>query len=605
MVSGTDASDLTGQPSNRRKLIVVVHVDVVGYSRLIGLDDIGTLDRMRRLRREVIDPAIAAYGGRIVNTGGDALLMVFDSVDGAVRSALRVQEQVSVVDHDLPPDRAIRFRIGINVGDVIPDGTDVHGNVVNVAARLQAECSPGGICVSRTVHDHMHGRPDIAFEALGTLNLKNIAHPVEAFMLRVATTVGTLQSVEQPLLHGAGVLPLPDKPSIAVLPFTNMSGNPEQEYFADGMAEDIITELSRLPWLFVIARSSSFTYKGQAADIRSVARELGVRYVLEGSVRRAGDRMRATAQLVDASSGAHIWAERYDRTITDLFKVQDEITEAVSVAIGGVVSDIEQQRALRRPPASLSAWEAYQRGLWHFSHMTPGEAERAIEMFRRSETLDPQFAPALTAWATVLLYQASGLSEVPFDATIQQAEAIARRAVEVAPHDGDARGNLAAAQILRGNFTDADIHISQARALNPNSPVTLRQLGMLLVFTGRGQEGREVLQDYLRRNPRDANGVVAMVQVALSFYLEGRYLEALAEARRASGHLPSHALSYRWAAAALGQLGRQSEAAVMLLRAQEVSPTAFGFFVRGCPPWMRLEDHEHMLDGLRKAGWQG
>jgi adenylate cyclase len=239
--TGTDAPDLTGQPPDRRKLIVVVHADVVGYSRLIGLDDVGTLDRMRRLRHEVIDPAIAAYGGRIVNTGGDALLMVFDSVDGAVRSALRVQEQVSVFDGDAPPDRAIRFRIGINMGDVIPDGTDVHGDVVNVAARLQAECSPGGICVSRQVRDHIHGRLDIGFEALGPLNLKNIAHPVEAFVLRVATTVGILQSVEQPLVHGVGALPLPDKPSIAVLPFTNMSGDPEQEYFADGVVEEITT----------------------------------------------------------------------------------------------------------------------------------------------------------------------------------------------------------------------------------------------------------------------------------------------------------------------------------------------------------------------------
>jgi adenylate cyclase len=253
MVSGTDASDLTGQTSDRRKLIVVVHADVVGYSRLIGLDDVGTLVRMRRLRREVIDPAINVNGGRIVNTSGDGLLMVFDSVDGAVRSALRVQEQVSVVDGDAPSDRAIRFRIGINMGDVIPDGTDVHGDVVNVAARLQAECSPGGICVSRQVRDHIHGRRDIGFEALGPLNLKDIAHPVEAFTVRVATTVGTLHSVERSLVHGSDTLPLPDKPSIAVLPFANLSADLEQEYFSNGVADDIITELSRDRTLFVIA----------------------------------------------------------------------------------------------------------------------------------------------------------------------------------------------------------------------------------------------------------------------------------------------------------------------------------------------------------------
>ena len=261
MVSETAASDRTGQPPDRRKLIAVVHADVVGYSRLIGLDDSGTLDRMRRLRRDVIEPALETHGGRIVNTGGDSLLMVFDSVDGAVRCAVSVQQQVP--SHDgAPPDRAIRFRIGINVGDVIPDGTDVHGDVVNVAARLQAECPPGGICVSRAVRDHMRGRLDLAFEALGALNLKNIAEPVEAFVLRSGATP-ILQSVERQILHGTGeALPLPDKPSIAVLAFTNMSGDPEQEYFSDGIADDIITELSRSRSLFVIARNSSFTYKG-------------------------------------------------------------------------------------------------------------------------------------------------------------------------------------------------------------------------------------------------------------------------------------------------------------------------------------------------------
>jgi TolB-like protein len=302
---------------------------------------------------------------------------------------------------------------------------------------------------------------------MGPLNLKNITQPVDVFVWRPDAAIRD-KSIERTLVHGTGeALPLPDKPSIAVLAFTNMSGDPEQEYFSDGIADDIITELSRSRSLFVIARNSSFTYKGHAVDVKQVARELGVRYVLEGSVRRGGQRVRVNAQLIDAETSNHVWAERYDRDLGDVFAVQDEITEAVSAAIGGVVSDIEQQRALRRPPVSLSAWEAYQQGMWHFSHMTPGDAERAIEMFRRSETLDPQFAPALTAWATVLLFQASGLSEVPFEATIQQAEAVARRAVGVATHDADARGILAFGQIFRGNFTDAEIHISQSQGAQP------------------------------------------------------------------------------------------------------------------------------------------
>ena len=288
-MSATKAPDPSASPSDRRKLIAVVYADMVGYSRLIGLDDAGTLQRLRALRDNLIDPAIEEHGGRIVQTGGDFLLMVFDSIDGAVRCAMKVQEQVPVQDRDQPPDRAIRFRIGINIGDAIADGTDLHGDAVNVAARLQAECPPGGICVSRPVRDHVRGRLDLAFEELGALNLKNIARPVEAFVMQPGRCRASARNMsDMQCVDGLDMLALPDRPSIAVLPFTNMSGDPEQEYFADGMADDIITEFSRSRWLFVIARNSSFTYKGRAVDVKQVARELGVRYVLEGSVRRSG-----------------------------------------------------------------------------------------------------------------------------------------------------------------------------------------------------------------------------------------------------------------------------------------------------------------------------
>jgi adenylate cyclase len=399
--------------------------------------------------------------------------------------------------------------------------------------------------------------------------------------------------------------PAAGKPAIAVLPFVNLSGDIDQEYFTDGIVEDIITELSRLPWLFVIARTSSFFYRNRTADIRQVARELEARYVLEGSVRRSGDRLRVTAQLIDAGTGTHIWAERYDRTIADLFAVQDEITEAVAVAIGGIVSSTEQLRALRRPPANLSAWEAYQRGLWYFSRLTPDDAERAIELLRRSQSLDPQFVPALTALALVLVFQATGLSRVPFDATMEQAEQIARRAVALAPHHADTHAILAIAQLFRGDCASAETHIDQAAAIDPGAAKVLHGSGMLRVFTGRREEGREALRAFLRRNPRDQSRVAAMVQIALSYYHDGDYLAALAEARQAIEYQPDHALAYRWAAASLGQLGRRAEAAAMLRKAQEVSPVAFEFFVRTRPPWVRTEDHAHMLDGLRKAGWQG
>jgi adenylate cyclase len=477
MVSATDASDLTGQPSDRRKLIVVVHADVVGYSRLIGLDDLGTLDRMRRLRREVIDPAIDANGGRIVNTSGDGLLVVFDSVDGAVRSALRVQQQVPVVDGEAPSDRAIRFRIGINMGDVIPDGTDVHGDVVNVAARLQAECSPGGICASRAVRDHMQQRLDITLEALGSLNLRNIAHPVEAFIVRVVATSGTLKSAERSLAHSADALPLLDKPSIAVLSFTNLSADPEQEYFSDGVADGIITELSRSRSLFVIARNSSFTYRGRFVDVKLVARELGVRYVVEGSVRRSGTRVRIAAQLIEAETGNHIWGERYDRALEDVFAVQDEITSAVVTAIIPVVADTERVRALRKPPGNMNAWEVYQRGLWHFTKYTMDDNKEARSLFQKAADIDTRFACAFAGVARTYFVEPVFFGTQSFAQIAPLAVAAARKAVELDPNNPETLATLANALALAGDDISAERYTERALALNPNNADALQQKG--------------------------------------------------------------------------------------------------------------------------------
>ena len=284
--------------------------------------------------------------------------LVFDSIDGAVRCAMKVQEQVPILDRDQPPDRAIRFRIGINIGDAIADGTDLHGDAVNVAVRLQAECPPGGICVTRPVRDHMRGRIDLAFEELGSLSLKNITHPVEAFLISPGPAAPAPGIVRHEVRDVLDVLPLPDRPSIAVLPFTNLSGDAEQEYFADGMADDILTELSRARWLFVIARNSSFTYKGRAVDVKQVARELGVRYVLEGSVRRFKERLRVNAQLIDAETGNHVWAERFDREIVDVFAIQDEITGSVVTAIEPAMATFERERVARKQPESLDTWGA-------------------------------------------------------------------------------------------------------------------------------------------------------------------------------------------------------------------------------------------------------
>ena len=405
-MSVTNTSDLTGRSAGGRRLIAVVYADMVGYSRLIGLDDVGTLERLRALRSSLIDPAIAEHGGRIVQTGGDSLLIVFDSIDGAVRCAVKVQQQIPLHDAGQPADRAIRFRMGINIGDAIADGTDLHGDAVNVAVRLQAECPPGGICVSRAVRDHMHGRLDLAFEALGALSLKNIARPVEGFVVRPDADIGRIAVERTSAAQRSGrACRCRIKPSIAVLAFTNMSGDPEQEYFSDGIADDIITELSRMPLAVRDRPQLQLHLQGPSIDVKQVGRELGVRYVLEGSVRRSGSRVRVTAQLIDAETGNHIWAERYDRDLTDVFAVQDEITTAVVRAIGPAVADAEQRRALRKPPESLGAWEAYQRGLgicrtigWRMLRTHGRSFNRALE-------LDPTLAAAHTGLAT--LYRSS------------------------------------------------------------------------------------------------------------------------------------------------------------------------------------------------------
>ena len=605
MVSGANASDTYGRPADRRKLVAVLYADMVGYSRLIGFDDQGTLDRLRALRREVIDPAIEEHGGKIVQTGGDSLLVVFDSIDGAVRCGIKVQQELPGHDADQPDDRAIRFRIGINLGDAIADGTDLHGDAVNVAARIQAECPPGDICVSRSVRDHVHGRLKLTFEELGTLSLKNIARPVEAFAVRV-DVANVPKSVERSLVDNTREpLPLPGKPSIAVLAFTNMSGDPEQEYFSDGIADDIITELSRSRSLFVIARNFSFAYRERSVDVRQIARELGVRYVLEGSVRRSAGRVRVTAQLIEAESGNHIWAERYDRDIREVFAVQYEIAAAVASAILPAVSDLEQQRALRRPPDSLDAWEAYQRGLWHLGRVSAADTEQAKEYLRRATSLDATFANPHTALAMVCMREGVVFATCSLHEASRLASGWARKAVTIDANDAEANATLALTRVMDGILEESWEGTSLALQINPNSSWAHSVKGVLLTYSGQPFQGREELLNALRLSPRDPLNVVPVTIIPVSYYFESDYPSALAAARRAASRFPDAPIAHRYVAASLGQLGRTDDAREALRRAMVVSDEGFDFYVRSRPPWFRPEDHQHMLDGLRKAGWEG
>jgi adenylate cyclase len=544
-VSATGGNlDVAGKAAGGRKLIAVVYADMVGYSRLIGLDDAGTLHRLRTLRRALIDPAIREHGGRVVQTGGDSLLVAFDSIDGAVRCAVRVQQQVPVYDGDQPPDRRIRFRIGINIGDVIPDGTDLHGDGVNIAVRLEAAGPVGGICVSRTVRDHVHGQLDLAFEPVGELTLKNIARPVEAFVLRLDPTAETsevskLTSTPPDVgLSNAPYLPavplaLPDKPSVAVLPFRNMSGDPEQEYFADGITEDITTALSRLRWFFVIARNSSFTYKRKVVDVRLIAHELGVRYVLEGSVRKGGDRLRVTAQLIDATTGNHIWAQRYDREVADFFALQDDITSNVVATIEPQLYAAEDIRAKHKRPESLNAWDCVARALSLTMKVTKHDNAAAQDLLKKAIAIDPSYAQAHSILAFSLSL-ANSWSWQPSESVLEPAWDFAQNAVRLDVDDPWAHLALGHLHRQRRELEDAVAEFQNAVALNPNFAFAHTHLGLALCFLGRSEEALIELDTAERLSPRDFQAGLNNTARAIACFIDRRYRDGVDFARRAT-----------------------------------------------------------------------
>src|ERR1700759_803029 len=373
-----------------RRLAAILAADVAGYSRLMGADEEGTLARLKACRKALVDPKISEYRGRIVKTTGDGMLVEFGSAVDAVRCAVELQRGVASSNVDIPEAKRIEFRIGIHVGDIIIDDNDIFGDGVNIAARLEGIADPGGICISDDAHRQIRGKTEVAYDDMGHQSLKNITEPRRAWRSRPATNAEPSEVVDRP----APMLALPDKPSIAVLPFTNMSGDPEQEYFADGIVEDIITALSRMTWLVVIARNSSFTYKGKAVDIKQVGRELGVRYVLEGSVRKAGNRVRITGQLIDAATGTHLWADRFDGALEDVFELQDEVTTNVIGAISPKLEQAEIERARRKPTEKLAAYDYFLRGMANIYQGTKQANLEALQNFQQAISVDENFSTA-------------------------------------------------------------------------------------------------------------------------------------------------------------------------------------------------------------------
>jgi adenylate cyclase len=580
-----------------RRLTAILAADVVGYSRLMGADEEGTLERLKALRRELVDPKIAEHHGRIVKTTGDGMLVEFASVVDAVRCAVAVQQAMPERNTGVAGDNRIDLRIGINLGDVIVEGDDLYGDGVNIAARIEALADAGGVFVSHTVHDHVRDRLPFVFEDLGEQQVKNIARPVRVY--RIGNGTGTAK------IPAGSALALPNKPSVAVLPFTNMSAEPEQVFFADGIAEDVITALSRYPSLFVIARNSTFTYKGQAIDVKQVGRDLGVRYVLEGSLRKSGNRIRVTAQLVEAETGKHVWAEHYDRDLTDIFAVQDEITEAVTIAVAPAIADAELHRAMRKSPGNLDAWAACQRGLWHFDKATVSDYALAEKFFRQAVDLDPNLADGYCGLAMVQIYAAAGFGTGDLADALGSIGPLARQAVSLDANNAVARSCAGFALFASGDYNGALVEAERALALSPNLATGYWQRGNTLIFAGQPEKGLTDLRTSLRLDPRGSNLALRLFHFAIGCYFSRAYEDAVAAANNAVRAFPEWPQSYRFRAAALGQLGRTEEAKLALEKAIVIAPAAFDMYVRGRPPWYRSEDHAHLLEGLRKAGWEG
>jgi len=581
----------------QRKLAAIVSVDVVGYSRLMGADEAGTLAAMRGHRSELWNPMIKQYGGRVVGTAGDSLLIEYASAVAAVESSVAVQRGMIERNADLPDEQRMLLRIGVNIGEVVIDGDDIFGDGVNVAASLQAIADSGGVAISSNIHEQVNGKLDVTFSDDGEHKVKNINRPVHVWRWFPDTkaTAEDAPAVDQPLA-------LPDKPSIAVLPFDNMSGDPEQEYFSDGISEDIITALSKVHWLFVIARNSSFTYKGSAVDVTRVAKELGVRYVVEGSVRKAGNKVRITAQLIDGANGNHVWAERYDRELHDIFALQDEITENIVGRIDNEVRVSEIDRARRKPPANLDAWELYQRGLWHAYKANQADNEAAYSLFLKAIERDPSFALAHAGIAfTCAMEVFQDFGDDPA-ATLAKGLAAGERAVALDDKDGFTHFALGRVLSLTGQGDRAIAALEKSVALNPNFAQGYYGLGLALVWYGRAADGIPKLDMAMRLSPHDPMLWAMQNMIATCCNALENFDEAEEWARKAVNERPDGLFPHFNLAVALAGQDRLDEARLAIEAARHVRPDLSPSVIRRLGPHFHPEYLERHLDALRKAG---
>jgi TolB-like protein/class 3 adenylate cyclase/Tfp pilus assembly protein PilF len=579
----------------QRRLAAIVSADVVGYSRLMGVDETGTLAALRAHRAELIDGKIAGHGGRIVKTMGDGLLLEFPSIVEATQCMVEIQSRMAERNQGVDEDRRIVFRIGVNLGDIIIEGEDILGDGVNIAARLQEIAQPGGVAISGRVHDDVRDRLDTGFTDAGEQSLKNIARPVQVWQwLPSASTTAVPKTGDDPL-------PLPDKPSIAVLPFDNMSGDPEQEYFSDGITEDIITELSRFGSLFVIARNSSFAYKGQPTNVTDVGKSLGVQYLVEGSVRKVGNRVRITAQLLNTQSGNHLWAERYDRELDDIFEVQDDVVRHIAAAVPGVLDRLAVDEMRRRPPSNLSAYDYELRGRWAYLHLAEG-LPVALQWYEKAVAADPGYAQAHAGLGMVLAFSVISLGLEP-EIALSRSKQHVQRAVSLDQKNPTVNIFAGLTYHVTGEHELARRHAERAVALNPNDPLSHYVQACALCYTGDPEKALDWLASSERLEPY-APDDQRLDTLCDCHYMLGDY-DKIFEIHAVYQNVP--AFLYVVLAAAYAQAGRHEEATAAVAEYERTRPD-------GHTPKLMLEsqmkmcsrqdDRDHWLEGYRKAGFE-
>jgi adenylate cyclase len=602
-----------GALATERRLAAVLAADVVGYSRMMGRDESGTLAVLKAHLRERFEPALARHRGRLVKLTGDGALAEFRSAVDALDAAIEFQQAMLEANRDQPDDRRIVFRIGLHLGDLIVDDDDLYGDGVNVAARLQAEAPEGGILVSRAIHEVVAGRLKATFMDLGELTLKNIDCPVRAF--RPAWDAADFPVASLPASPTAQPPPpapsvadarlaLPDKPSLVVLPFQNMSGDPEQEYFVDGLVEDITSALSRIRQLFVIARGSAFTYKGRALDVRQVGRELGVRYVLEGSVRKSGTRLRITGQLIDAEDGAHLWANHYDGQLDEVFELQDRITASVAGAIEPHLQRAEIRRARRKATTDLGAYDYYLRGVSLLITDARTHWAEAASMFREAFALDPEYGVAYAVAAMCVYHHKMHGVVAPTEAEIAEGVRLARLGVMKGAHDARALAFAGFALTYLAGDVEGGLRLTErACALNPNCYPAWECAGWNRLYSGDPNAAIADFEQALRLSPRDVGVVAVETGIARAHFNAGRYDLAVAWSERAISSWPDSTVARRLMAAAYAQAGRMDDARRAIADLLALEPEARLARRRSAAgPWRRPDDYERWFDGLRRAG---